>query len=362
MLLLETAGVVRIRMSPRAAPLEIRAVRGGVAAGKAPPVSRWRGQGRETIWVDELELRGAIEVRPSATGLAVINELSLESYLAGSLGREMHASWNEAALRAQAVASRTYALHRVRRARRRASQDFDLTADTGSQVYGGVQAESPPVRAALQATRGQILSYRGRPILAAFHSASGGTTASSEEVWGQPHAYLVSQEVEGEEDSPDTYWRAAISRTTLGRAVVGLVGPIGKIRELEILARSASGRAQRLRATGARGTAEFSGRELRRALGETTLKSTLFDIRRSGDEFVFVGSGRGHGVGMSQWGAHALAERGLTYQQILRTFYPGTELRLARGSDRLAGARYTRSRRGESGEQAAFSRLEGGAR
>jgi stage II sporulation protein D len=265
-----------------------------------------------------------VEVLRTDSGLAVVNELPLESYLAGSLGREMHASWKPAALRAQAVASRTYALYRIRTAR--SGSAYHLTSDTGSQVYQGIEAESKPVWAALEATRGQVLSYRGRPILAVFHSASGGVTASAQEVWGEPHAYLISQPVEGEDDSPDTYWRAAVSRTTLGRAATGLGSPIGEIRKLRILARGPSGRAELLRATGTRGTAEFTGRELRRALGESTLKSTLFDVRRSEDGFVFVGSGRGHGVGMSQWGARARAERGDTYEQILRIFYPGAEL------------------------------------
>lgn len=325
-LLFETDQVVRVRLSPAAPWIEIAAGAGGVRVDGGPPAPHWRGRARDTIWIDQLEVRGEIEIRPRGNGLAVVNELPLESYLAGSLGREMYASWAAAALRAQAVASRTYALYRVALARRTGSADFDLTAGTGSQVYGGVAAESHWIRDALEATRGQILRYAGAPILAAFHSASGGVTASSEEVWGEPHAYLVSQRVEGEDDSPDTYWRAAITRTTLGRAVAGLGIRLGEIRKLRVAARTASGRVDLLRATGTLATAEITGRELRRALGEATLRSTLFEIRRSEDGFVFVGSGRGHGVGMSQWGARALAERGETYKQILRTFYPGAEL------------------------------------
>ncbi len=331
-LLFETDQVVRVRLSPAAPWIEIAAAAGGVRVDGGPPAPQWRGRGGDTIWIDQidkldkLEVRGEIEIRPRGKGLAVVNELPLESYLAGSLGREMYASWAVAALRAQAVASRTYALYRVALARRTGSADFDLTAGTGSQVYGGVAAESHRIRDALEATRGQVLRYAGAPILAAFHSASGGVTASSEEVWGEPHAYLVSQPVEGEDDSPDTYWRAAITRTTLGRAVAGLGMPVGEIRKLRVAARTASGRVDLLRATGTLATAEITGRELRRALGEATLRSTLFEIRRSEDGFVFVGSGRGHGVGMSQWGARALAERGETYEQILRTFYPGAKL------------------------------------
>jgi stage II sporulation protein D len=77
---------------------------------------------------------------------------------------------------------------------------------------------------------------------------------------------------------------------------------------------------------GARGTEELNARDLRSALGETVIRSTMFQIRADGQDFVLVGSGYGHGVGMSQWGAEAMAERGASYREILATFYPGTSL------------------------------------
>ncbi len=82
-----------------------------------------------------------------------------------------------------------------------------------------------------------------------------------------------------------------------------------------------------MRFTGERGGVTLTGRRVREALGESILKSTLFELREVGDGFVFVGSGSGHGVGMSQWGARAMARRGDDYREILRTFYPGTDLR-----------------------------------
>jgi stage II sporulation protein D len=270
-------------------------------------------------------VRGALEViAPAAGRLAVVNEVPLESYLAGTLGREMYGSWSAAALRAQAVASRTYALERIR-ARR--DEPWHLRADTRSQVYGGVAAESASVTQAVEATNGEVLTHRGRPILAVFHSSSGGRTASAKEVWGEAREYLVSIAVDDEWESPDTYWRATVSGTTLGRAVAAAGRDVGVIQRAEVIERTGSGRVARVRLRGERGQLTRSGRDLRSALGEGTLRSTLFEIRELDGSFVFVGSGRGHGVGMSQWGARAMAQRGIDYREILETFYPGASLR-----------------------------------
>lgn len=294
-----------------------------------PLVPRWRLTGHPgPVEVEGIPVRGEVEViaisRPDgSTGLAVINEVPLELYLAGTLAREMYASWGAEALRAQAVASRTYALQQ-----RQAHHDelWHVSASTRSQVYAGIDAESPAVWAALAATRGEVLAYRGEPILAVFHSSSGGRTASAEEVWGQSRDYLVSVEVVDEWDSPDSYWRAPVSRTTLGRALASVAKDIGEIVRARVTERSESGRATRIELVGENGTLSLGGRSLRSALGESVLKSTLFELREEGEGFVFVGAGSGHGVGMSQWGARAMARRGDDYREILSSFYPGATL------------------------------------
>jgi stage II sporulation protein D len=253
----------------------------------------------------------------------VVNHVGLEDYVAGTLGRELYPGWEVETLKAQAIVTRSYALHQMAR---RSGHAFDVGGDTSGQVYGGYDGETPAARAAAAATRGEYLGYRGEPILAVYHSASGGQTASAEEVWGRPLPYLVSVPVEEEEDSPDTYWRASASGTTLGRALASLGMRVGPVRELRVVERSQSGRALQVQVSGADGNRKLEARALRTALGETVIRSTLFEIRSAGDRFVFVGSGHGHGVGMSQWGAQAMARRGVGYREILATFYPGTEL------------------------------------
>ena len=271
----------------------------------------------------DLRVRGTLEVRRAGKGVLVVNELPLEDYVAGTLGREAYRRWHPEALKAHAVVTRTYALHE--RARRTRSP-YHVRGDTGGQVYGGLDAESREVVGATRATRGEYLAFEGSPILAVYHSAAGGMTASAEEVWGRPVPYLVPVEVEHEEESPDTYWRAAFAGTTLGRALAPVGVRVGSVREVRVAERSASGRAYRVRIRGDAGEAVLPARELRRVLGEGVIRSTLFDVRQAPEGFVFVGSGHGHGVGMSQWGAQSMAMRGAGYREILASFYPGTQL------------------------------------
>jgi stage II sporulation protein D len=275
-----------------------------------------------------MRVRGRVAVERGAEGLRVINQVPLEAYLAGTLGREVYSRWHRVTLRAQAVAARSYALYQ--RARR-AGEAFDVASGTTDQVYGGIEAETSSVLRAVADTRNEVLTWQGAPILAAYHSASGGRSAGAEEVWGQALPYLRGRAVPHEDGSPDTYWRARIAGPTLGRSLAPLGLRWGDVRMARVVERTASGRVARVELRGAPGpggapVAEITGRELRGALGESLVRSTLFEIRQVEGDFVIAGSGHGHGVGMSQWGAQAMAERGADYREILEAFYPGTTL------------------------------------
>jgi len=297
----------------------------------AGPRLAWPG----LVEVEGASYRGRVVAEAGAGELRVINEVPVERYVEGILMRELYPGWGAAVLRAQAVVARTYALHRRIQGRARGAA-WDLTAGAESQVYGGVDAEAPAARRAVADTRGEVLVWGGEPILAVYHSASGGRTASAEEVWGRPVPYLVSLPVEGEEISPKTYWRIPVSAATLGRALAERGRSVGLVREVRVLERSGSGRVRRALVRGREGAVELDGRDLRRAAGG--LPSTRFEVRpETGDgegdrEFLFVGTGYGHGVGMSQWGAHAMARQGASYREILERFYPGAELREAWGA------------------------------
>jgi stage II sporulation protein D len=321
-LLTETRGPVRV--SSKAGEVTLASTAQGLVAGGKAVGPVWWAPGSYPFRVDGTRVRGRLEVRRVTGGIDVINHVGLEDYVAGTLGREVYPDWHSEMLKAQAVVTRTYALHEMARNR---GAPFDVVVGTGSQVYGGIDAETPAVRNAARATRGEYLAYHREPILAVFHSSSGGRTAAAEEVWGEPIPYLVSVEVENEEDSPDTYWRASVSRTTLGRALVPVGVQVGSVQDVRVVERSPSGRALRVRVRGTKGTLDMEARALRTALGASVIRSTLFEIRPSEDGFVFVGSGHGHGVGMSQWGAQAMAKSGAKYREILEAFYPGTTVK-----------------------------------
>lgn len=340
-MLLREVGEVTLR-GGSAAPTHLEARDGRLWVNHRPVGSSWRLPAGGVVSAGGLRVRGALVVHRGAGGLQVVNELGLEDYVAGSVGREIYPGWHRETLKAQAVVTRTYALYRRERAREQpARARFDLGSGTGSQVYGGIAAETASIRAAVADTRGEYLSHSRlhgqEPILAVYHSASGGRTATAEEVWGLPVPYLLSVEVEDEQDSPDTYWRATISRTKLGRALARAGIRIGALQDARVVERSPSGRALRVELRGEDDGHTIShvmeARALRVVLGESVIRSTMFEIRFDPDgggsgsaDLIFVGSGHGHGVGMSQWGAEAMARRGVSYREILAAFYPGASI------------------------------------
>jgi stage II sporulation protein D len=203
-----------------------------------------------------------------------------------------------------------------------------------SQVYRGIEAETVETRAATRATAGEILTFEGEPILAVFHSTAGGRTATAGEVWGLDLPYLRVIEVDEEDDAPHTYWRSVFVQAdlvdVLSSAGVSVGVGVGAMVGLEVTRRTPSGRVERIEVRGLPQREALQGKRLRRVLRGLGLRSTLFDIRTTDEGVAFVGSGHGHGVGMSQWGARALAERGEPYQRILARFYPGTRLEKVR--------------------------------
>lgn len=275
-------------------------------------------------------LAAACALAPSATALAEpelhirvqqaggsVRSVPLERYVESAVASETYADWPRAALRAQAVVARTYALYERER---NARLGHDVEATVISQRFG-VEAVAESVRRSTLATRGEYLAHDGAPILAVFHAAGGGRTATSEEVWGEPLPYLRSVE-SPDDEAPDFFWSYTIPVSDFFEALreSGLRTREGPV---EVTRRSPSGRVLVLRA----GQAVLSGRDVRDLLGGRALRSTLFDVRIEDGSLRFLGSGSGHGVGMSQWGARELARRGWSYRQILAHYYPGTSLR-----------------------------------
>ena len=292
-------------------------------AGRASSNDHWAPKGSGPWRVGGRTVRGEVSVRLEGGRIQVLNRIDLEDYVASTVGGEMSPSWPAEALRAQAVAARTYVLHE---AGRRRSAAWDVRATAASQVYRGVSAETRETRSATRSTAGEILTFAGKPILAVFHSTAGGRTATAGEVWGEDLPYLRVVEVEDEDDAPQTYWRTPLTISALQDALAAVDLSVGVLQDLSVTSRTTSGRVESLEARGSEGAARLRGAPLRSLMNILGLPSSLFDIREAEGGLVFVGSGHGHGVGMSQWGARAMARKGASYERILARFYPGARL------------------------------------
>lgn len=270
--------------------------------------------------------RGSIEVRLTRGGrLTAINELDLERYLYGVIKGEIDPRWPPEAVKAQAVAARTLALQNLAALRGKfASEGYTLRATTDSQVYLGVAGEAAGALAAVDATRGILMTFRGEPIFAAYHSNSGGHTEDSENVWGTPHPYLRGVPDPDALEAPGVQWMARIPlaavEAALRRGGVGMTGIVG----VEAARVTPWGRLITVRMSDEAGRAhEIGANQFRLLVGPGLIRSTMFVVNREGAELAFVGRGSGHGVGLDQWGARALALRGYTFEQILSYYYTG---------------------------------------
>jgi stage II sporulation protein D len=256
---------------------------------------------------------------PETTGQStLINLVAPEEYLYGVVPAEMASGWPEEALKAQAVAARTYAIANVGR---RAALGFDLFDTVSDQVYRGFSAERADTSAAVDATRGQMLTWQDRPIAAFLHASSGGETDDAVAVWGQDLPYIRG--VRDLDPSPHADWTASFDDSELQRALIAMGQDVGPVEDLAVTRWTPHGRARFLRAKGPRGQATLDGNTFRLRIG---LKSTRYRLSRPGRQFRFDGGGWGHGLGMSQWGARAYATQGESYRGILERYYFQTTL------------------------------------
>jgi stage II sporulation protein D len=207
--------------------------------------------------------RGNLEVRASSLGgVSAINAIDIDSYVRGVVAGEMPSHWPREALRAQAVAARTYAL-----ATSKDGDGFDQYADTRSQVYNGISGETAATDEAVAATAGEIVSYDGKPIVTYYFSTSGGRTENIENVFigAEPAPYLVSVEDPYDDRSPRHTW---VRRMSLGSAQSRLGSLVkGSLRRIRVLRRGRSPRVVRAQVIGTGGRTSVSGPELRRRLG-----------------------------------------------------------------------------------------------
>src|SRR5436190_1573779 len=241
--------------------------------------------------------RGQISVSVVNGKLRAINVVALETYLDAVVPSEMPHRWLPEALKAQAVAARSYALSHLQ------TGAFDLFSDVRSQVYGGVRAEQPETNAAVQATAGQVLTYAGKVAQTFFYSTSGGRTLSAEDAWGTPIPYLVSVPDPYDSISPYHDWGPiAVPAAKLAKALKSR----GRLLDVQTTP-NASGRAASVTAVGANGEATVDAGKVRTALG---LRSTWFTVsvvalapRAAQGPVVFGGTAQLNGIARNARGA-----------------------------------------------------------
>jgi stage II sporulation protein D len=279
-----------------------------------------------TIMVGERGYRGTLLFGEQDDKPLLLNRLPIEDYLMGVLGGEMPLSWHPQALRAQAVAARSYALYELtHRSRQRV---FDVHDTVSSQVYRGMEVEDPRAREAIHSTRGLILTWREAPLKAFFHSTCGGHTVAADEAFASHRAVpLGGRPCSHCSDSPVFAWERRFDLATVSTLLAKAAAqPVGRLRSARV-ERSGQRAGRALFDTGEQRVA-VDVAHLRQLLGTGLegLLSTRYELQVTADELVVTGHGWGHGVGLCQYGAQGMARRGTPAEQILAYYYPGAVL------------------------------------
>jgi stage II sporulation protein D len=315
----------------------IRVLIGALASAAAPVPALERELSGGVSW-NGRRYRGTIEFVASGSGVSVINRLELEDYLRGVLPGEIGTRdpRDRAALQAQAVAARSFAAARMGERR----PLYDLTATVSDQVYGGMSVEQPETDAAVRATRGLVLTWGDRIITAPYHSHGGAMTAGADEVWkrsAEPYLRPVDDRAPAGGCFCDAGGTRGWERRFLFGDLTRLIAQYGpavglpaaaEVSGLRVSARGKSGRVTALELDTRSGVLTVRGNDIRFLLrtGGAILPSTQFNVEVSGATVTLRGTGNGHGVGMSQWGAIGRSRAGQDARAILAAYYPGTRL------------------------------------
>lgn len=247
----------------------------------------------------------------------------LEQYVMGVVSAEMPALFPKEALKAQAVAARTYQVRKMREVGTEkvlydVGQAYCSPEERKKKWGSHTEEYENKVAQAVKETEGEIMVYEEEPILAVFHAQSSGRTEDSENVWVQKIPYLRSVDSSGDLSAPNHKMQTEIDGDTVFQKLsrYGDLGVSPKELQFSVKERTKAGYIQKI----AVGNLVLTGKQVREALG---LRSADFTVEKKGNTFVFVTEGYGHGAGMSQHGAAALAEQGMSYHDILSHYYTG---------------------------------------
>lgn len=278
------------------------------------------------IYADWKRFRGELDVVKRPDGkFTVINHIGIEEYLYGVLFHEVSHRWPMEALKAQAIAARTFALYQARQNRDR---PYDMRSDIYSQVYGGKGSETWATTRAVNLTKGMVLSYKGQLFPAYFHATCAGFTEDASNLWKVDIAPLKGGVFCPYcRISPHYLWHKEIPLGELEKKLGAAGHDIGRIVSVRCLGRNASGRVDKMEIKDDAGKALIlPAKDFRLIMGPNDVRSARFITKIKWGKLVLDGLGWGHGAGMCQWGAYGLGKKGKTAGEILQFYYPGSEI------------------------------------
>lgn len=319
--------------------------------------------------------RGYITLNNQDGKTRAVNYVKIRHYLYGVVPSEMPSSWSIEALKAQAVAARTFAKKEMVT---NIKKGFDVYDTTSSQVYKGFSGEKKESNRAVDETHGIYMKYDNTYINAVYHSNSGGYTESSENIWNYKVPYLRGKKDDYSLNAPNSTWVYKVSYDQLNKILNANIPNLGDVTALAVVEKTENYRNVKIKVTGTKQEKILDREALRKYLGYTNLKSIWYDIDFGGGkmvvldtttnktvstatstnygvdkdgnvspvvtptnvmgkdgqevlqggngEVVFTGHGYGHGVGMSQWGAKGMSDQGFRYDEILKFYYEGITL------------------------------------
>ena len=267
-----------------------------------------------------------------------IEKMDIETFLYGVVASEMSSDFSEEALKAQAIAARTYIIYKMENNMTQGHNGADICTNSNHcQAYASydelknkkgdewMKNSYPKIKQAVDDTKGHILTYDDKAILPLYFSTSGGKTENSEEVFSEQYPYLKSVSSPYEEQSPKYYTETKINKNDFVNLLKKNYSSISiSIENLDkvvkILDRTAAGSVNNIQV----GNKKITGRNMRTIFG---LNSSNFDIGFNKDTVIFKVRGYGHGVGMSQWGAEGMAQKNYNYDEILLHYYTDTKIK-----------------------------------
>lgn len=303
-------------------------IKNGIRIGKKDallPAVKVKVDRDSNIYVENRRFRGDIDIIRKENGkLMVVNYVGLDEYLYGVLYHEVSHRWPMEVLKVQAIAARTFALYQMKQSR---MQPYDLRNDIYSQVYGGRTSEKWSTTRAVNLTRGEVLTYKGDIIPAYYHATCAGHTEDASVLWNIDAPYLKGVKCDYCKESKHYKWIKQIPLQELAEKLKNGGYKIGHIAAVTILSKNKSERVDKIEIRDDAGAAVIlTGKDFRQLIGPNELRSAKFGASIKWNDLVLDGYGWGHGVGMCQWGAYGMARKGKKAEEILKYYYPGTEI------------------------------------